>query len=211
MNVTLKTVSIFPNGQVNQKCPIHNTCYLIKLLIISNSKELHQVEYVMEGLLRKDIVIRRALVSIFYRFIYLLQGEILLIVSLTILLDQDKCNAPYVEVASTQFTCCSFLFVCIAEQPLQLLKIYTLFLLWRQKLMAHKISVVLALSFDLAILENPKCTKFVIQDFYLHLFYLTYVTALAESSENTSYQIISFVINIFVTGFVSYTLNCSVT
>ena len=87
MNVTLKTVSIFPNGQVNQKCPIHNTCYLIKLLIISNSKELHQVEYVMEGLLRKGIVIRRALVSIFYRFIYLLQGEILLIVSLTILLD----------------------------------------------------------------------------------------------------------------------------
>lgn len=57
------------------------------MLVILTSKELNQIEHIMKGLLRKYIVIRKALILKFWWFIHLLYGKILLKVLLTILSD----------------------------------------------------------------------------------------------------------------------------
>ena len=66
---------------------------------------------------------------------------------------------------------CSFLYVCVAEEPHQLLKIFTVFLLLRQRLLAHQIYILRALSFHVAVLGNPKASKLVMQEFCLNLCY----------------------------------------
>ena len=85
--------AFFQNGQVNEKFPVHNTCfYLRKLLIVLNRKKLHQLEQVMKGLLKKYIVIRKALVSIFLGFICLLQDKILGFYSLKFKINSWNCD-----------------------------------------------------------------------------------------------------------------------
>lgn len=82
---------------------------------------------------------------------------------------RNKYTDPFLEIASSQFTGCPVLFACISEEPYQLVKFFVLPFYRGRNYWPRK--YLLPLLLYLAVPENPKTTKFVMQEFSLSLCY----------------------------------------